>query len=95
MTKITKTKRAAPQRSNSVKVTALTMLKRGDCPTDVSKLLQIPISTLGDWRRASKAAGTWEIAGPAGDNNNVARLTDSMPQRVAAVIEADGEVTKY
>ena len=73
MTKVTKTKRAAPQRSNSVKVTALTMLKRGDCPTDVSKLLQIPISTLGDWRRASKAAGTWEIAGPAGDNNNVAR----------------------
>ena len=73
---MTPTKRAAPQRTNSVKVTALSMLKKGDPPGDVSRQLQIPTSTLRDWRRASQAAGTWDIAGPAGDNNvnnNVAR----------------------
>ena len=74
---MTPTKRAAPQRSNSVKVTALTMLKTGDRPlVDVARQLQIPVSTLKDWRRASKATGNWDIAGSAGDNNinnNVAR----------------------
>ena len=58
MTKVTKTKRAAPQRSNSVRVTALSMLKKGDHPVDVSSQLKIPVSlsTLKDWRKASKAA---------------------------------------
>ena len=52
------------------------MLKKGDRPVDVSRQLQIPVSTLKDWRKASKAAGNWDIAGAAGDNNannNVAR----------------------
>ena len=111
MTKVTKTKRAAPQRSNSVKVTALSMLKKGDPPTDVSKLLKIPISTLGDWKRASKAAGTWEIAGPAGDNNNVARpaprakdpgsgghnrkIDDRLKRRMRAHLDADPFLTPH
>ena len=72
MSEDTPTRRTKPQRSNSVKVAALTLMKSGT-PTEVSRQLKIPVSTLGRWKRDSIASGNWDIAGAAGDNNNVAR----------------------
>ena len=64
-------KRSGEHRSNSVKVAALSMLKSEvHTPTEVSAMLKIPTSTLRDWRRAAKKAGTWDMVA-AGDNNNV------------------------
>ena len=55
-------KRKTEQRSNSTKVAALTLLKSGVRPIQVSRELSIP-------RKASMASGNWN--GGAGDNNNV------------------------
>ena len=52
-------KRAAPQRSNSTKVSALNMMKSGISPTEVSQSLNIPRNTLYDWRKASIESGNW------------------------------------
>ena len=63
-------KRAAPQRSNSTKIAALTMLKSGNhTQAEVSRLLGIPTRTLRDWKKAAIEAGTWDMDA-AGDNNN-------------------------
>ena len=62
-------KRKTEQRSNSTKVAALTLLKSGVGPIQVSRELSIPTRTLRDWRKASMASGNWN--GGAGDNNNV------------------------
>ena len=62
-------KRKTEQRSNSTKVAALTLLKSGIRPIQVSRELSIPTRTLMDWRKASMASGNWN--GGAGDKNNV------------------------
>ena len=108
---MTPTKRAAPQRSNSVRVTALTMLKKGDCQIDVSRQLNIPTRTLRDWKNASIAAGNWDIARAAGDNNNVARpaprskdpgsgghnrkIGDSLKRRIKEHLDQDPFLTPH
>ena len=60
------TKRAAPQRSNSTKVSALNMMKSGVSPKVVSETLKIPKRTLHDWKSASIKSGNW--FGAEGDN---------------------------
>ena len=103
-----KKRRSGEQRSNSVKVTALTMLKSGKPPTEVSKLLNIPTSTMRDWRRAAMAAGTWNMA-ESGDNPGVARpaprvkdpgsgghnrlITDRLKRRIKARLDNDPFLT--
>ena len=71
-------KRSAEQRSNSTKVTALSMLKGGVPPIQVSRQLKIPTRTLRSWRQAAMAAGTWNLeaagdakARPAPRKNNL------------------------
>ena len=90
-------KRKTEQRSNSTKVAALTLLKSGVRPIQVSRELSIPTRTLRDWRKASMASGNWN--GGAGDNNNVvARPAPRKKEpgtgiggcQVAAVINAEG-----
>ena len=90
-------KRKTEQRSNSTKVAALTLLKSGVRPIQVSRELSIPTRTLRDWRKASIASGNWN--GGAGDNNNVvARPAPRKKEpgtgiggcQVAAVINAEG-----
>ena len=56
-------------RSNSTKVAALTLLKSGIRPIQVSRELSIPTRTLMDWRKASMASVNPN--GGARDNNNV------------------------
>ena len=53
------------QRSNSTKVTALNMLKRGVPQLKVAKDLKVQTRTLRRWKEASVASGNW--AGPGGD----------------------------
>ena len=60
-------KRKIVYRNEAVKTAALTLLKSGRKAKSVSRDLNIPTSTLSDWKAAAKAAGTW---GPDGDNNN-------------------------
>ena len=55
-------KQKTEHRSNSTKVAALTLLKSGVKPIQVSRDLSIPTKTLRNWRKASIASG---------DNNNV------------------------
>ena len=50
-------------RSNSVKVAALTALKSGVSPGQISKELEIPPSTLRQWRKVSMESGDWGAAG--------------------------------
>ena len=52
-------------RSNSVKVAALTALKSGVSPGQISKELEIPPSTLRQWRKVSMESGDSGIARPA------------------------------
>ena len=52
-------------RSNSVKVAALTALKSGVSPGQISKELEIPPSTLRQWREVSMESGDSGIARPA------------------------------
>ena len=63
-------KQKTEHRSNSTKVAALTLLKSGVKPIQVSRDLSIPTKTLRNWRKASIASGNWN--GASGDNNNVA-----------------------
>ena len=95
-------KRKKEQRSNSTKVAALTLLKSGVRPIQVSRELSIPTRTLRDWRKASMASGN--LNGGARDNNNVVAIpvprkkelgTGIEGCRVAAVINAEGGPTKY
>ena len=53
-------------RSNSVKVAALTALKSGVSPDQISKELEIPPSTLRQWRKVSMESGDWGAAGDSG-----------------------------
>ena len=62
---IIRKKRDRPQRSNSTKVSALSMLKSGLTQRKVSERLGIPMRTLRDWKAAAIKAGT--RAGPGGD----------------------------
>ena len=62
-------KHKTEQRSNSTKVAALTLLKSGVRPIQVSRELSILTRTLMDWRKASMASVNWN--GGAGVNNNV------------------------
>ena len=62
-------KRKIIYRNEAVKTAALTLMKSGRRAKSVSKNLNIPTSTLSDWKAAAKADGTW---GPDGDNNNAA-----------------------
>ena len=59
-------RREAPQRSNSTKVSALSMMKGGMKTKDVSVRLGIPMRTLQSWKKAAIKAGTW--TGPGGDS---------------------------
>ena len=52
-------------RSNSVKVAALTALKSWVSPGQISKELEIPPSTLRQWRKVSMESGDSGIARPA------------------------------
>ena len=56
-------KRSAPQRSSSTKAYALTMLRSGSSPSEVSKARGIPLRTLQDWRKAAIKAGTFGADG--------------------------------
>ena len=58
-------KKSREQRSNSTKVTALNMMKRGDTCAKVARDLKISERTLWRWKEGSKAAGKWD--GPGGD----------------------------
>ena len=95
-------KHKTEQRSNSTKVAALTLLKSGVRPIQVSRELSILTRTLMDWRKASMASVNWN--GGAGVNNNV--VAKPAPRKkepwtgiwgcqVAAVINAEGGPTKY
>ena len=69
-------KRKIVYRDEAVKTAALTLLKSGRKAKSVSRTLNIPTSTLSDWKAAAKAAGTW---GPDGDNiNNNANAGDGL-----------------
>ena len=59
-------KRSAPQRSSSTKASALTMMRSGSSPIEVSKALGIPRRTLHDWRKASIKAGKFKVKGDRG-----------------------------
>ena len=58
-------RREAPQRSNSTKVSGLSMMKGGMKTRDVSVRLGIPMRTLQKWKKDSIKAWTW--TGPGGD----------------------------
>ena len=102
-----KKKRTKLHRSNSVKVTALTMLKSGKAPTEVSKELGIPTSTMRDWRRAAMAAGTWSpdasgdsgLARPAphvtspGSGGQNRKITDRLKRRIKTYLDNDPFLT--
>ena len=72
-------RREAPQRSNSTKVSALSMMKSGLATRKVSERLGIPMRTLRDWKAAAIKAGTW--AGPGGDGG-LARPLWYVPPRL-------------
>ena len=101
-------KHKTEQRSNSTKVAALTLLKSGVRPIQVSRELSIPTRTLRDWRKASMASGNWN--GGAGDNNNVVarpsprkedpgtrtgsrKITDSIKKKIKRKLEASPFLT--
>ena len=63
---IIRKRRDAPQRSNSTKVSALSMLKSGLTQRKVSERLGIPMRTLRDWKAASIKSGKWNTGGDAG-----------------------------
>ena len=58
-------KKSREQHSNSTKVTALNMLKRGDTQVKVARDLKVSERTLRRWKEDSIAAGKWD--GPGGD----------------------------
>ena len=58
-------KKSREQRSNSTKVTALNMMKRGDTCAKVAWDLKVWERTLWRWKQGSIAAGKWD--GPDGD----------------------------
>ena len=63
-------------RSNSVKVAALTALKSGVSPGQISKELEIPPSTLRQWRKVSMESGDWGAAGDSGIARSAPRKRD-------------------
>ena len=100
MNAVRRNKRKKEHRSNSTKVAAFTQLKAGLGLTQVSREMDIPPTTLKRWRResmasdlAKKIARSWKILGRR--TEDLYALTYSMPGRVEAVVEAEGDVTKY
>ena len=69
-------RREAPQRTNSTKVSALSMMKSGLATRKVSERLGIPMRTLQDWKAAAIKAGTWNAGGDAGLARPAPRKTD-------------------
>lgn len=103
-----KKKRSGEHRSNSTRVSALTMLKSGTPPTQVSSQLNIPPSTLRRWKKESKAAGTWNILNEAGDSNlarpaprrkdpgsggHNRKIDERMKERIKACLDEDPFLT--
>ena len=102
-----KKRRSGEHRSNSVKVAALTMLKSGKPPTQISKELGIPTRTVRDWRTAAMAAGTWNmdasgdsgVARPAprvkdpGSGGHNRKIGDKLKRRIKAHLDNDPFLT--
>ena len=102
-----KKKRASEQRSNSTKVTALTMVKNGESQVSVSKALNIPERTLRRWKKESIESGNW--MGSAGDTKarpakrrsdpgtgtKNRKITDELKALIKRKLKADPFLTPY
>ena len=69
---------------------ALTMLKNCVEAKTIQKSLRIPKTTFFDWVNKAREAGTMTAAGDILKNR-----WDSMPRRVAALLDSQGGPTKY
>ena len=64
---LAKKKRYGEPRSNSTKVTALTMMKSNIPQAEVSRRTDTPIRTLKYWKAGAIAAGTWDLVDLGGN----------------------------
>ena len=104
---IIRKKRDAPQRSNSTKVSALSMLKSGLTQRKVSERLGIPMRTLRDWKAASIKSGKWNAGGDAGLARPAPRkinpgsgfasrkVTEKMKRRIKHLLNINPFLTPY
>ena len=102
-----KKKRKNPeQRSNSTKVSALTMVKNGESQVSVAKALNIPERTLRRWKKESIDSGMW--MGSAGDtkarpakrrsdpgSGRPRKLTKELKAKIKRKLNADPFLTPY
>ena len=105
---IIRKKRERPQRSDSTKVLALTMVKSEDKTRKVSEQLNIPMRTLQQWKKDSKKSrdslGVDEdngLARPApckaepGTGTKNRKMTEELKKKVLEELEKDPFLTPY
>ena len=97
-------KRTEEHRSNSVKVAALQMKKAKVKSKEICAQLKVPKTTLNNWFRDSKAAGTWsdlpgEVSRPAprkknpGTGTKNRKITDDTKLKMKRLVKKDPFVT--
>ena len=109
MLKTAKKKRSGEQRSNSTKVTALTMMKSNIPQAEVSRRTDTPIRTLQYWKAGAIAAGTWDLVDASGDKKarpaprvknpgsgaHNRKVNDRMKKKIKEAIDRDPFLTPH